>query len=516
VAESYVVGRSIRLKGRLSQHRIKGRGLCTSGGGLVCRYSAAELLFGAAALAFLTWICFWLKLDIATAVPVYMIVVVLLSLRGRVVPAVVLSIIAALCLAYFFSPPIFSLQIDSPEDVVTVVVFATASLLIAGLVKRARRLGEAAALKDRLQVIIDTIPAAVWSNSPDGSTDFLNKRFRDYVGLSLEEGRGWAWMNALHPADRAIDDWRAALSTGEPFEKEARLRRSDGEYRRFLLRFVPLRDERGSVVEWYATSTDIEDLKRAEEELRRREARLRDTQIELAHANRVTATGQLAASIAHEVSQPISAALTNANAARRWLGAAPPDLDEVGQALGRIIRDGRRASDIIGRIRALVRKAPPLNDQLDINEVTLEVIELTRSEVRRNGTSLQTQLADGLPLIPGDRVQLQQVMLNLILNAVEAMSGSSATVRELLIRTKLDGPVGVLVAVQDSGPGLKPESLDRLFDAFYTTKPDGLGMGLSICRSIIEAHGGRVWATPNLPQGAAFQFTLPQQRETAS
>jgi PAS domain S-box-containing protein len=474
-------------------------------------HSAAELLLGVAALALLTWICFALQLDIATTIPAYMIVVVLLSLRGRVVPAVTLSIIAALCLAYFFTPPVFSFQIDSPEDIVTVFVFATASFLVAGLVKRARRLGEAAALKDRLQVIIDTIPAAVWSNSPDGSADFLNKGFRDYVGLSLGEGRGWAWMDALHPEDRAKDDWGAALSDGEPFEKEARLRRGDGEYRRFLLRFVPLRDERGNVVEWYATSTDIEDLKRTEEELRRREARLRDAQMELAHANRVTATGQLAASIAHEVSQPIAAALTNANAARRWLGAEPPNLEEVRQALDRIIRDGRRASDIIGRIRALVRKEPARNDQLDINETMLEVVALTRSELRRNRTSLQTQLADGLPLVLGDRIQLQQVMLNLILNAAEAMSGSSEAARELLIRTEQDGPGDVLVAVQDSGPGLKPESLDRLFDAFYTTKPDGLGMGLSICRSIIEAHGGRVWAATNVPQGAVLQFTLPQQ-----
>jgi C4-dicarboxylate-specific signal transduction histidine kinase len=332
----------------------------------------------------------------------------------------------------------------------------------------------------------------------------------------LEEGRGSAWMNALHPEDRAMADWRAALAAGEPFEKEARLRRADGEYRRFLLRVVPLRDDQGNIVEWYATSTDIEDLKRAEEELRRREARLRDAQMELAHANRVTATGQLAASIAHEVSQPISAALTNANAARRWLGAEPPDLEEVGQALSRIIRDGRRASDIIGRIRALVRKAPPRKDQLDINETMLEVIALTRSELRSNGTSLQTRLTDNLPLILGDRIQLQQVMLNLILNAAEAMSGSSETARELLIRTEQDGADSVLVAVEDSGPGLKPESMDRLFDAFYTTKPGGMGMGLSICRSIIEAHGGRVWATPNLPHGATFQFTLPQERETAS
>jgi len=319
-------------------------------------------------------------------------------------------------------------------------------------------------------------------------------------------------MNAVHPEDRTIEDWRAALAAGEPFEKEARLRRADGEYRRFLLRFVPLSNELGHVIQWYATSTDIEDLKRAEEELRRREAHLRDAQMELAHANRVTTTGQLAASIAHEVSQPIAAALTNANAASRWLGTEPPDLEEVRQALGRIIRDGTRAGDIISRIRALVRKAPPLTDQLDINETMREVIALTRSELRSNGTSLQTKLADGLPLVPGDRIQLEQVMLNLILNAVEAMSGSRETVRELVIRTEQDGPGSVLVAVEDSGPGLKPETLDRLFDPFYTTKPGGMGMGLSICRSIIEAHGGRVWATANVSQGATFQFTLPRRQ----
>src|SRR5712691_7704444 len=219
--------------------------------------------------------------------------------------------------------------------------------------------------------------------------------------------------------------------------------------------------------------------------------------------------GQLTASIAHEVNQPIGAVVTNAQAALRWLNMQPSDPEEVRQALDRIVRNGRRAGDVISRIRALVAKAAPRNDQLDVNEVMLEVIALTGSELRRNGTSLQTQLADGLPLILGDRIQLQQVMLNLILNAVEAMSGSDEGSRELLISSEEDGANGVRIAVRDRGPGLKPESLDRLFDAFYTTKPDGMGMGLSICRSIIEAHGGRVWATTNLPQGAVLQFTLP-------
>ena len=193
----------------------------------------------------------------------------------------------------------------------------------------------------------------------------------------------------------------------------------------------------------------------------------------------------------------------------RWLAAQPPDLEEARQALDRIVKDGNRAGDVIGRIRALVKKAPPRKDRVDINEAIREVIELTRGEAVKNGVSVQTQLADGLPLIEGDRVQLQQVILNLIINAIEAMSGDSDGPRELLISTATGRPDGVLVAVRDSGPGLPPASLERLFDAFYTTKPGGLGMGLSICRSIIEAHGGRLWASANLPRGAVFQFTAP-------
>ena len=250
---------------------------------------------------------------------------------------------------------------------------------------------------------------------------------------------------------------------------------------------------------------DVTERRRAEEE---RQA--------LAHANRITTMGQLTASIAHEVNQPIAAVVTNAQAALRWLNMQPPDPVEVRQALDRIVSNGRRAGDVIGRIRALVTKAPPRKDKLDINDTIREVIALTRSELHRTGTLLQTQLAAGLPLVPGDRIELQQVMLNLILNAVEAMSGSDEGSRELLISTEDDGANGVHIAVRDWGPGLKPEALDRLFDAFYTTKPGGMGMGLSICRSIIEAHGGRVWATTNVPKGAVLQFTLPPEAATSS
>jgi C4-dicarboxylate-specific signal transduction histidine kinase len=236
----------------------------------------------------------------------------------------------------------------------------------------------------------------------------------------------------------------------------------------------------------------------------------------LAHANRVTTMGQLTASIAHEVNQPIAATVTNAEAALRWLGGHPPDLEEVRQSLDAIIKDGNRAGDVIGRIRALIKKVPPRHDQLDINEAILEVIEVTRSELLRNGVSLQTELVKGLPLIRGDRIQLQQIVLNLIMNAVEAMSDASKGSRDLLISTVEDKSNGVLVAVRDSGPGLNPESLERLFDPFYTTKPGGMGMGLSICRSIMEAHGGRVWAAANVPHGASFHFSLPVHGVPAS
>jgi signal transduction histidine kinase len=236
---------------------------------------------------------------------------------------------------------------------------------------------------------------------------------------------------------------------------------------------------------------------------------LHEARAELAHVNRVATMGQLAASIAHEVNQPIAAAVTNAHAALRWLDARPPELGEVRQALGRIVEDGNRAGDVIGRIRALINKAPPRKDALEINEAILEVIALTHGEVAKNGVSLQTQLAADLPLVQGDRVQLQQVILNLIINAVEAMSGVSEGSRELLIGTGKDGSSGVLVAVRDSGPGLSPESFGRLFDPFYTTKPGGMGMGLSICRSIVEAHGGRVWASRTAGPGAIVQITLP-------
>jgi signal transduction histidine kinase len=242
----------------------------------------------------------------------------------------------------------------------------------------------------------------------------------------------------------------------------------------------------------------------------RRERRYREVQMELARVNRVATMGQLTASITHEVNQPITAAVTYALAARRFLSADPPNFREVDDALSLIIKEGNRAGEVVERVRALVKKVPARKDVVAIEDAIMEVVALTRAEAANNSVSVRTQFAEGLPRVQGDRVQLQQVMLNLVVNAIQAMSGIGEGARELVISIDaVPSEGGVRVGVRDTGPGLSPESLSRLFDPFYTTKPDGMGMGLSICRSIIEAHGGRLWATGCEPRGALFQFTIP-------
>ena len=249
-------------------------------------------------------------------------------------------------------------------------------------------------------------------------------------------------------------------------------------------------------------------------ERKRAEDALRYAQMELAHVTRVSTLGEMTASIAHEINQPLGAVVNSASACLRWLDAQK--LEEARRSASRVIAEGHRAGEIIARIRALAKKAAPEKDWLDINETIREVITLARSEVQRNGVAIDTRLSDDVhyvPLILADRIQLQQVILNLMMNAIEAMSGAGEGPRELLVRSGIVESKHVLVAVRDSGPGLDPKSLDHLFDAFYTTKPQGMGMGLAICRSIIDAHGGRLWATANDDRGATFQFTLPIGRE---
>jgi C4-dicarboxylate-specific signal transduction histidine kinase len=244
-------------------------------------------------------------------------------------------------------------------------------------------------------------------------------------------------------------------------------------------------------------------------EITRRERELRELQTQLAHTNRLVTIGELSASITHEVNQPLAAGRNNVIAARNFLRRNPPDLQGVTEALDAAVKDADRVDAIVGRMRALMQKASPRLDRVDVNEALQEVIELTRGEALKNGVSVDSQLAKGLPIIAGDRVQLQQVVLNLILNALQAMGAVSEGARQVLITTRQFELNDLYVGVQDTGPGLSPETLSRLFEPFYTTKPNGMGMGLTICRSIVEAHGGRLWASACQPRGALFQFAIP-------
>ena len=363
--------------------------------------------------------------------------------------------------------------------------------------------------EERFRTLVQFSFDVYWET--DAQHRFIHQEFAeslaDAPSAGSEIGKTRWEVPYLEPDAEAWRKHRETLDAHLPF-RDFELARpgSDGSKRYVSVSGLPVFDETGRFVGYRGVGRHITERKRAEEALR-------SAQAELAHANRVATMGQLTASIVHEVSQPIAATVLNAQAALRWLGAQPPNLNEVRQILDQTTDDSKRAGDIIDRIRALIKKAPPRKEDLEINEAILEVIALTRGEVLQNGVSVRTQLAEGLPLIQADRVQLQQVILNLIVNAVEAMSGASEGARELLISTGGDASNGVLVSLRDSGPGLDPGNPNRLFDAFYTTKSSGLGMGLSICHSIIEAHGGRIWAGANEPRGAAFHFTLPLERE---
>jgi PAS domain S-box-containing protein len=525
--------------------------------------------------------------------------------------------------------------------------------------------------QDQLQLVIDTIPSMVWSALPSGSIDFFSQRWTDYHGHSLEDLKRQGVEAVIHHDDvaRVRETVVAAMAAGKPFEFEFRSRRADGQYRWFLSRAVPLRDEMGIIVKWYGTITDIEDRKRAEmllggekrllemiargdsralildalcrlvEELtsgalssillldananrlrhgaapslpinyteaidglvigpsvgscgtaayraepvivsdiatdplwaayrdlalahglracwstpilssdgrvlgtfaiyyreprsptpqdhnvieqithlasiaverEQAEEALHKAQAELAHVTRVTTLGELTASIAHEVNQPLSAIVTNGGACLRWLAAESPNLDEAREAARRIIRDAQRAGHVITRIRAMLQKTDTQKARLDINDAIRDIVALAQGEVSRNRVTLRMELAADLPPVLGDRVQLQQVILNLLMNGVEAMAVVNDRPRELCIQSRSHESDKVLIAVQDCGIGLDRENLGKIFDAFYTTKSQGMGMGLAISRSIVENHGGRLWATANKGAGVTFQFTLPK------
>ncbi|MES1174657.1 MAG: PAS domain-containing protein [Myxococcales bacterium] len=483
-----------------------------------------------------------------------------------------------------------------------------------------------------LRLIINTLPTLAWSSLPDGFCDFLNQRWLDYAGMSAEQALGWGWAAALHPDDAKgmQEEWGYSLATGTPTDTQARLRRFDGSYRWFLFRDNPLRDENGKIVKWYGMAVDIDDRKRAEEELRRSEVLLAEGQLvsqtgsfywsvdsdeirasgefyrifeleqgssatfaaiaarvhsedlplvnerlararsgvpdldcefrlrlpngslkclrmtlnatrergtgleyvgaiqditerrlseavlanvrsELAYMTRVASMGTLAASIAHEVNQPLSGIVTNATTCLRMLSAEPPNVAGALETARRSIRDGHRATDVIARLRSLFTKKSTAREPVDLNEAAREVVALSLNELERNGVTVRAELTSDLPVISGDRIQLQQVILNLLTNASAAMSEIEDRPRRLLIRTEQDSGKCIRLSVQDVGVGIRDADKDKLFEAFYTTKANGMGIGLSVSRSIIENHDGNLWATPNDGPGATFSFSIPQR-----
>jgi PAS domain S-box-containing protein len=487
--------------------------------------------------------------------------------------------------------------------------------------------------EDRLRLVIDTIPTLVWRAGPEGIPDFLNQPALDYTGLSSDQTET-GWPRAFHPDDKKgmLQKWSAIRESGMRGGLEARLRRFDGEYRWFLFQAEPLRDEAGNIVKWYGSSTDIEDRKRTEEELRRSEAKLAEAQrvsqtgsfvwnittgerfgskeffrilgydeprsvtfdmviqrshpedrafveqaieratrdgkdldyehrllmpdgsvkyvhvvahavrdqadqlefigavvdvtankqaeeklhtarTELAHVTRVATLGELTASIAHEVNQPLAAVVANADAALRWLDRETPDLAAARRSLEWVINDSYRASEVIRHVRALANKTDVEKTSLDFNQVVKDAIVLVQRELTSQRISLRAELAPVRLAVFGDRIQLQQVIINLLINGIEAMQPVTGRLRELVIRSGQDESSQVRLSVTDCGVGISAENVNRLFNAFFTTKTNGLGMGLSICRSIVEAHGGRLSASGNEGPGATFQFVLPLHQE---
>ncbi|HET6335652.1 MAG TPA: ATP-binding protein, partial [Polyangiales bacterium] len=349
------------------------------------------------------------------------------------------------------------------------------------------------------RLITETIPALVWRSTPEGMPDYINQRLMKYVGKTLAE---FVREQLIHPddVDKTLNSWDRARAEERPWEDTHRLLGADGQYRWFTSRGHPLRDETGRIVRWYGFNFDIDSSKKLEEVLK-------VTQARLSRASEIAAIAELAASIAHEINQPLASVVANGGACLGLLSAEPPDLERARRTAERVIRDGHAASEVIKRIRALFRQAPSTKVPLDLNEVVREVHELMMGEVLTSDIHMSVELASDLPRTLADRVQLQQVLVNLIRNALESMESVVDRSRALSIRTRCDALGSVTLEVCDAGPGL--DTAQSIFEPFFTTKARGMGMGLAICRSIIEAHDGKIWARRNDTHGATFGFALP-------
>lgn len=355
--------------------------------------------------------------------------------------------------------------------------------------------------EEGLRLTLDSIPGLIYTRLPDGKIEYANRQCLDFFGKSVTEIQTDAWVPALHPDERESGLWATAEASAveEPFTMEYRSRRFDGTYRRCQTRCEPLRDPLGRVIRWYCLLSDIEDRKMAED-------RLKQTEAALSKATQTSSVSEFAASVVHETVQPLSAVVTNAQTAIRLISREPCDFGKVRGLMERIVRDGNNTAEIIYGLRSLYRRSSSEKSELDMCQIVKEVVERVRSKAAAERIRLQIHLPDDLPRVYGDRVQLQQTLLNLVSNAIDSMHSNPDDTKTLIIRSKVDGDV-ILTEVEDQGVGIV--NIDRIFDKFYTTKPNGTGMGLCICRTIIEAHQGHLWCSSGTARGAVFSFTIP-------
>ena len=350
--------------------------------------------------------------------------------------------------------------------------------------------------------IVDAIPGLVWCASPEGELTYVNQRILDYTGASLADLAKAGWVTFLHPDDvqQTVATWTHAVRTGNPHDVQYRLRKYDGSYRWFHVLGQAMADAYGQVTQWYGLLIDIDDRKNIEEALRRTESRL-------TQATQIATVGELSASIAHEINQPLGAMVTNAYACLRWLSTVPANLAKAREAAERIVRDGKDTVEVVGRIRALFKRTQARYERLNLNALVLEVVRLIGADAARRRTTIETTLENDLPDILGDRVRIQQLVLNLLMNGLDAMETVKDRPRKIIIRAQQYSKTAALVEIEDTGTGLA--DCEKVFEPFFTTKEHGMGMGLTICRSIAEGHGGKLWATLNSFSGTTFHLTLP-------
>jgi hypothetical protein len=446
---------------------------------------------------------------------------------GGIVAGLVAVVMSVILVDFFFVPPLYSMSValSSQSYVEAFVIFAVAICWVSSARKRSevairdardqlevkveertadlqKSILEIKESERRLRLLSEAIPQQMWSANSQGCIEYCNRHLIDYIGATAEDLRGEAFFNIVHPVDQPIFSraWRDALAAGKTFEMEARVRGADEEYRWFLIRSFPEHSAEGNVTHWYGIHIDMEQQHRAQQGLIA-------AQDELSRQSRTLSMGEMAASIAHELNQPLTAVVSHAYACREWLRTRPANLEKATVTADKIIQESTRASAVVARVRALFRKDAHFRESFDLNSLILELELLLREEAIRRNISIKLMLGEKLPQVDLDPVQIQQVLLNLATNGMDAMMDVAGP-RELAIHSAMHGDKEIQVTVEDRGAGLVPEAEARIFEPFFSTKPKGTGMGLAICRSIVEAHDGRIWASKSPTGGTIFHFTV--------